>query len=89
MIIAWNVICLALLFNIVFTAVFSVQSPFQQFAFDQPNIAVLYFPFIWLPCCIVPLVLLSHLAAIRQIVMSYKTSEASQSLPQVKMAETI
>jgi hypothetical protein len=41
--------------------------PFQQFAFDQPNIAVLYFPFIWLPSCVVPLVLLSHLAAIRQL----------------------
>jgi hypothetical protein len=37
------------------------------FAFDQPNIAVLYFPFNWLPSCIVPLVLLSHLAAIRQL----------------------
>lgn len=64
---AWNFICLALLFNIVINAALSAPSPFQRFAFDQPNIAVLYFPFVWLPCCVVPLVLLSHLAAIRQL----------------------
>jgi hypothetical protein len=61
------VICLGLLINIVSNAILSAPFPFQQFAFDQPNIAVLYFPFIWLPCCVVPLVLLSHLAAIRQL----------------------
>jgi hypothetical protein len=63
----WNLICLALLLNIVVNAVLSAPFPFQQFAFDQPNIAVLYFPFNWLPSCVVPLVLLSHLAAIRQL----------------------
>lgn len=66
-ILIWNVICLLLLINIVSTAILSAPFPFQQFGFDQPNIAVLYFPFIWLPCCVVPLVLLSHLAAIRQL----------------------
>jgi len=64
----WNFICLGLLVNIVLHAVLSAPFPFQQLAFDQPNIAVLYFPFIWLPCCVVPLVLLSHLAAIRQLI---------------------
>lgn len=67
----WNLTCLALLINIVANAVLSAPSPFQQFAFDQPNIAVLYFPFIWLPCMIVPLVLLSHLAAIRQLIKTF------------------
>ncbi len=66
-ILIWNMICLGLLINIVSNAILSAPFPFQQFAFDQPNIAVLYFPFIWLPCCVVPLVLLSHLAAIRQL----------------------
>ena len=66
-ILIWNVICLGLLINIVGNAILSAPFPFQQFAFDQPNIAVLYFPYIWLPCCVVPLVLLSHLAAIRQL----------------------
>jgi hypothetical protein len=66
-IIAWNIVCLGLLINIVVNAFLSAPFPFQQFAFDQPNIAVLHFPFIWLPCCIVPIVLLSHLAAIRHL----------------------
>jgi hypothetical protein len=66
-ILIWNVVCLALLLNIVINAILSAPFQFQQFAFDQPNIAVLYFPFIWLPCCVVPLVVLSHLAAIRQL----------------------
>jgi len=64
----WNFLCLGLLINIVVNAVLSSPVPFQQFAFDQPNIAVLYFPFIWLPSCIVPLVLLSHLVVIRRLV---------------------
>lgn len=64
-IIAWNLICLLLLFNIIVNAIFSLPFPFQKFAFDQPNIALLHFPFVWLPCCIVPIVLLSHLASIK------------------------
>ncbi len=66
-ILTWNFICLGLLINIVVIAVLSAPFPFQKFAFDQPNIAILYFPFNWLPCCVVPLVLLSHLATIRQL----------------------
>jgi hypothetical protein len=67
LLLAWNIICLGLLFNIVINALLSAPFPFQQFAFEQPNIAVLYFPFVWLPCCVVPIVLLSHLASIRKI----------------------
>ncbi|RYU96594.1 hypothetical protein [Emticicia agri] len=63
----WNFACLMLLINIVSTAILSAPFPFQQLAFDQPNIAVLYFPFNWLPCCIVPIVLFSHLVAIRKL----------------------
>jgi hypothetical protein len=63
----WNFICLGLLVNIIVNAVLSAPFPFQQFGFSQPNIAVLYFPYVWLPCGIVPLVLLSHLAVIRQL----------------------
>jgi hypothetical protein len=63
----WNFVCLGLLLNVVFYALLSVPSVLQQFAFDQPNIAILYFPFVLLPSCLVPLVLLSHLAAIRQL----------------------
>lgn len=63
-ILGWNFISLALLLNIVINAILSTPSVFQQFAFHQPNIAILYFPFIWLPSIVVPIVLFSHLAGI-------------------------
>ncbi len=64
----WNLVCLALLANIIVIATLSAQTPFQKLAFDQPNVALMYFPFVWLPSIVVPLVLLSHLASIRQLV---------------------
>lgn len=69
-ILLWNILCLGLLVNIVANAVLSAPFPFQKFAFDQPNIAILYFPFNWLPSCVVPIVLFSHLVAIRQLLKS-------------------
>lgn len=63
----WNFICLGLLINIVTHAILSAPFPFQKLAFDQPNIAVFYFPFVWLPGVVVPLVLFSHLASIRHL----------------------
>ena len=62
-----NFICLVLLLNIVINALFSAPSPLQKFAFDQPNIAILNFPFSWLPTFIVPIVLFGHLTSIRQL----------------------
>jgi hypothetical protein len=63
----WNFLCLALVLNVAINGMLSAPSPFQQFGFDQPNTAILYFPFAWLPACIVPLVIFSHLACIRQL----------------------
>ncbi len=63
----WNFLCLVLLINIVSTAILSAPFPFQHFGFEHPNVAVLYFPFIWLPCCIVPIVLFSHAVAIKRL----------------------
>lgn len=66
--IAWNLLGLALLANIVIRAVLAVPSTFQQLAFDQPNVAVLYFPYVWLPAVVVPLVLFAHLASLRHLI---------------------
>jgi len=66
--IAWNIICLLLLANIVVTAVLAAPFPFQRFAFNQPNIALFYFPFVWLPAFIVPAALLAHLISLRRLV---------------------
>ncbi|MDO5981072.1 hypothetical protein [Flavivirga spongiicola] len=61
----WNSICLGLLLNILIIAILSAQTPFQKLALNQPNIGVAYFPFVWLPTVIVPIVLFSHLVSIR------------------------
>lgn len=68
-ILIWNFLSLALLLNIVVNAVLAAPFSFQQFAFDQPNIAVLYFPFVYLPGFIVPVVLFGHLVSIRRIIV--------------------
>jgi hypothetical protein len=67
-ILTWNVICLILLLNIIINAVLSAPFPFQKFAFDQPNIAVFYFPYVWLPGFIVSIVFISHIVSIRQLI---------------------
>lgn len=63
--IIWNGIGILFLAFIVVIAVLSAPLPFQQLAFDQPNIAVLQFPFIFLPGYIVPVVLLAHILVLK------------------------
>ena len=64
---AWNIVALLLLINIVVNAVLSAPFVFQKFGFEQPNIAILNFPFSWLPGFIVPVVLFSMLASIKKL----------------------
>jgi hypothetical protein len=71
-ILVWNFICLGLLINIIVLATLSARSPFQQFGFEQPNLAILEFPFSWLPTFIVPLVLFGHLTSIRQLLKDHQ-----------------
>lgn len=68
--IGWNLICMALLLNIVLNAMLSAPTLFQKFGFQQPNIAVLHLPFLFLPACIVPIILFAHLASIRQLILN-------------------
>lgn len=75
LVLLWNFIGIVLLLNIVINAVLSAPFPMQQFAFDQPNVAVLYFPFSWLPTFIVPIVLFSHLLVIRRLLHEKKNVE--------------
>jgi hypothetical protein len=74
----WNFVCLLLLLNIVINAILAAPVPFQQFAFDQPNTGVLYFPFVWLPCFIVPVVFFSHLVAIRQLITQKQSTSSAK-----------
>ena len=65
----WNFICLILLLNVIVTAVLSTPSPMQLLSLAQPNVAILSFPFNLLPSFIAPLMLYSHLIAIRKILI--------------------
>jgi hypothetical protein len=67
LLLGWNILCLALLLNVVVTAALAFPSPFQQLAFDQPNIGILMFPMNLLPSVVVPIVIFSHLASIRRL----------------------
>lgn len=74
--VVWNLICLGLLFNIVINAVLSVPGPLQHFGFGQPNVAILYFPFVLLPAVLVPLVLFAHLATLRRCLINRQNLRA-------------
>jgi hypothetical protein len=89
LLLVWNFIGLALLINIVIHAVLSAPSPFQQLAFEQPNVAVFYFPFIWLPSCVVPLVLFSHLASIRQLLVMRQKEKSQLTETTIKLKPSL
>ncbi|MDP6041319.1 MAG: hypothetical protein QGG64_22420 [Candidatus Latescibacteria bacterium] len=67
LLIFWNILTLGLLLNIVTNAILSAPFPFQLFANEQPNIAVFFFPFTWLPSVIVQIVLFCHLASLYKL----------------------
>ncbi|NND31882.1 MAG: hypothetical protein HKN76_04770 [Saprospiraceae bacterium] len=66
-ILTWNILCLLLVLQVVITGLLSAPSVIQQFSFDQPNFAIFYFPFVWLPGIVVPMVLFGHLVAIYRL----------------------
>jgi hypothetical protein len=66
----WNIACLLLLLNIVGRAILSAPFAFQQFGFEQPDVALFGFPFSWLPGFVVPAVLLAHLINLRKLILN-------------------
>ena len=66
----WNAIGLLSLLNAVGRALLSAPFPFQRFAFDQPTVAILHFPFVLLPAFIVPAALFLHIAMFRMALFS-------------------
>lgn len=72
----WNVIGLLFVTFILFNGLLSAELPFQQFGFEQPNKAVMYFPFVLLPAVIVPIVIWTHLSDIIKLLKEIKTSIA-------------
>ncbi len=74
-ILIWNFICLALLINVVANALMSLPHLYQQFGFERPNTALGFFPFVLLPSFLVPIVLFSMLASIRQLTRKTKVTK--------------
>jgi len=57
---AWNILGICSLLQVVIIGILSSPLPLQAMAFEQPNIAVLQFPYALLPTIVVPIVILSH-----------------------------
>ncbi len=70
LLILWNILGLILVSSIMIMGILSAELPFQQLAFDQPNRAVLYFPYILLPAVIVPIVIWTHVSELIRIFKS-------------------
>ena len=66
-VLAWNVVGLALLANIVIVAVLSTPVPFRRFPSQPPHTLPSSFPFVWLPSFLVQVALASHLLVFRRL----------------------
>ena len=67
--IIWNLVCLALLINIVTVAILSMPTPFRYFMNEPANTIVAQFPISWLPTFLVPLAYLLSFISIRQLTL--------------------
>ena len=64
----WNLLALGLLITIIVISILSTPTNFQVFGIEQPNIAILNFPYVLLPCFIVPVVFFTHIASLYQLI---------------------
>ncbi len=64
----WNIVGLGLFLNVVVIAIASLP-PFHAFGTgpQQLNTWITHFPYIWLPCVLVPAALLGHLVLMRRL----------------------
>ena len=70
LVIAWNVIGLALLINVVTVAILATPR-FHYFGLDRLNTWVTYVPFVWLPAVMVLAALAGHLIIFRALRMRH------------------
>jgi hypothetical protein len=66
-VLAWNVLGLALLINIITIAVLSTPVPFRRFLEGPPNLLPSRFPYVWLPTFLVQMALAGHVLVFRRI----------------------
>lgn len=65
--IIWNFICLGLVLHIVIRAISLTPYFYNGSGSELQNMAVFYFPFVWLPVFVVPAVIFSHLVSLVQL----------------------
>jgi len=70
--IAYNVIGMLLLLNILVIAVLSMPTPFRYFQNEPSNTLVAQFPFILLPGLLVPIAYTLHIFSLRQLLTAKK-----------------
>jgi hypothetical protein len=61
LVLAWNVLGMVRLANIIGIAALSTPTPFRQFLTEPANRLPSMFPYVWLPTCLVQAALLGHL----------------------------
>jgi hypothetical protein len=66
-VLAWNVLGLALLVNIVAIAILSLPGPLRVFLAGPPNVLVLRVPYVWLPGFLVMVALAGHILVFRAL----------------------
>jgi hypothetical protein len=64
-VLAWNVLGLALLVNVVVVAILSTPVPFRVFMNEPANLLPSTFPYVWLPTFLVQAALFGHLLVFR------------------------
>lgn len=79
-IIAWNLVAIVVLANIVTIAILSTPSPIRVFMNEPANTIVTMFPISWLPAFLVPLAVLLHFFSLRKI--SVQNTQPAEALKQ-------
>ncbi|WP_411973629.1 hypothetical protein ACLCDV_10540 [Sphingobacterium sp. Lzh-3] len=68
--ILWNIFGICSLSIVITLGILSSPLPMQMMGYNQPNIAVLQFPYALLPNLIVPFIILSHILLLRNLITS-------------------
>ncbi|MCE6988248.1 hypothetical protein [Dyadobacter sp. CY323] len=71
LLVLWNLVSLGLLLNVILRSILSAPLFFQTIGFEQPNVAVLHFPFVFWPGAVAPIIVCSHLIVIRNLVKAH------------------
>lgn len=82
--IAWNMVSMILLANIMIVGLLSAPTPFRMFTEGPANRVVALWPWIWLPSFVVPMALAGHLFSLRQLLQmrtAGSTTKTASDLP--------